>query len=134
MHFVGVPKTAATQVESFITMRLNNLTLEDFYQKIASATRSSDVVLNEPSTMSIAWKLAVPEGYTVQQCLENTTLGGPCGMTGRVSVTRSATAVDVSMDVQFPIVLIPQPSFKEMVGFLEKVRGVVGKDIVLRKL
>ena len=80
------------------------------------------------------WSVALPPGYDFQNGIENTSASGPEGMSGSVTCAKTGSSLNVIAEVRFPSILIAQPKFGELMGFMDKIETALGKDLVLKKL
>jgi hypothetical protein len=132
--YVGKAKVKAEQVEGFLTIKPRNHALKTLRDRLYSATRYNDVMLDEPFTISLEWTVKIPQGYTVHSTSLGRTVYGPRKALGKVAATQAKDAVTLTAEISFPDTVIPFDDYARLIRFLDDVTKEVEKDIVLKRI
>ena len=133
LTYNGRSKGIVAAVDGFLTVKLPNEALRGFREEIFSVVRNNDVVLIDPLTVTVSWRLHVPRSYTVHSLPPDTTIPGPKGMSATLRCSRTGDGLLMEAGLKFTEGVIPAGNFPHLVGTLDGLLSGCEQAIVLAK-
>ncbi|MBI5471973.1 MAG: DUF3857 domain-containing protein [Ignavibacteriae bacterium] len=131
---VGTSAARVSRIDSFITFAPKNHLLRSLHDKIYSASRLSDLLLDEPFKLKMDWEITIPQGYALAQPLAGTSSTGAGNSSYAVSYTLDRDRYTISAEGTFPETIIMLDSYKQFTSFLQTFTEAVEKEVVFRRV
>jgi len=129
----GRAQGAVARVDAFLTAKMPNQSLRAFRDELFSAVRVNDLVLTEPLTFAVSWRLHLPAGYAVRSAPADTVLGGIPGMSASLHATREAGLLRMQAELKFTERVIPAESFPGVIRMIDALLASSEASVVLAK-
>jgi hypothetical protein len=133
LAFTGKSKASVAPVDAFLTVKLPNETLRGFREQVFSAVRYNDFVLTDPLTMSVSWRLHLPQGYVLRTAPSDTTIRVVQGMSAVLKCTRLDDGMRMQADLVFSESVIPADNFPRLIRALDGLLSSCEQAIVFAK-
>jgi len=129
----GRAQGAVARVDAFLTAKMPNQSLRAFRDELFSAVRINDLVLTDPLTFSISWRLHLPAGYALRSAPADTVMGGIPGMSASLHAVREAGMFRMEAELKFAERVIPADYFPLVIKMIDALLASSEGAVVLAK-
>ncbi|HUI31353.1 MAG TPA: DUF3857 domain-containing protein [Candidatus Acidoferrales bacterium] len=130
---VGVPKNNIQKIDSFMVIKLGNVILSSFREKLFTTKRRNHIYFAVPLQLKLEWNVNFPQGYRLNDHLTGGILEGVASLTATTEVHTTSNGVDISLTVDLPDTLMSVDKYQQLMSFIDMILKKADREIVLRK-
>jgi hypothetical protein len=129
----GGSKSAVATIDSFVSVRPVNHLLKSLGEDFLVPSRTNDVVLDEPYTMTLEWTIHHPPGYVLAAVPRDSIMPGFPGGLGSYVCKRTGDDVRMTASLELTTQIIPTAEYNNLVRLLVRLQGCTEQAVTFRK-
>lgn len=130
----GIPGNGVQQVDSILTVSIENHVLWELRDEFGSKDRQCDVVFPEPFELRMDWVLQVPEGLRPLIPLGSRSVRGPAGSSATIMLHFENNTLLCRCRLSVGRCEFPRSQYEDLVQFFDAVMAETNKTLVFTRL